>query len=359
MPILLLSFLPLAILGHKIASVAMLAVCALAFIFASLKNGLTAGAILAAATIIISLATYFTVIASGVTPPIAVVLLLFPLLIYAICPEIEMRPRELFILLMILILYFAYFFIFQRELSFGNRTIGGFSENSFIGRFALNYGVGSPARAAVILTGILLLIAKMDLTSKTRALLNLLFFVLLCTTLNRLSILFSLVFLFHYYTLNSSFGTPLKITFVASTVIVMLLLPDFFPLLERLERIGHVFTITPDYASFDYSRYVENSGSKALLHSSDLVLVPLGLNLGPLGALLFFASIGIMIAAAQKAPFGGWAILYFAVIGFKNWELNFDLSLLFLFTICKLRASTVASDRTPISDEKHHLAASA
>ena len=181
---------------------------------------------------------------------------------------------------------------------------------------------------------------------KKRVVLALLFFALLLT-LNRLSIIFALLYLTLPYVKQLR---PVALVFSLSCCTILIfwtliqvdfvfysnLFQSILPTTERFERVLGLFYIMPDARSFDYDHYIDNIATNGISRLADFHITLLKTNFGALGVVIYILMWGPIFIFSKIKSYDISIILYLFIICFKNWQFNIDLTLFFLFLVSKM-----------------------
>ena len=275
--------------------------------------------------------------------PISILCLLFVPLVYVLTPSLIISQKSFYLLLGVGAAYCSYFLIFQFENSFGFRTIGFFSENDLLGKFALNFGFASPARFAALATA-LLIFCYVNLTpGRKKQYVLALLLIMLILSLNRISLMFVLVLGAVLVIRRFAWFRPLasvaSIFVVGVSVLIMLALPTLFPILERLDRVLAIFLLTPTWDSIDYFKYVEQVVDPQILVSADFLWALLQLNFGTSGIILSAVVATALLIHVRSNGHNGIIVLYLLLVGWKNWQMNIDPVIFTAILLTKMRLS--------------------
>lgn len=348
----LLSLLPIVLLGHGIENLVAVAVVLLfsfmlGYRFPQKGSDTISAMILGAVLIFLGMLE-----TTGYRVPFLFIILLASSFYFLSAPRIEISQKILNVLNLSLLAYMLYFCLVNTELAFGARTIGGFADNSLLGRFAFNFGFGSPARAAVILFALFVLNLKQSQT-RFKIFFLIVFFALILLTLNRLTILFTIIILIVRYT-PIKLTTPLYFYVSLFLVCISIALPDYFPLVERLERMIAVINFHQNNASFQYILFVDSGQAPfSVQRSADLILTIAAVNLGILGIILYLVYL-IAVLLWTKNNADALLMVYFILISFKNFSFTYDVVSITLFLIAKLRVASSRQNLNSIYTQQNH-----
>jgi hypothetical protein len=188
---------------------------------------------------------------SVITLPYSLLLILFPILIMTTINAESLSPKKLLFLNLIVLFYIIFYISTNYESSFHARSVGILNELQL--NFAQNFGFGSPARAALVLTCFFYI--NFIFRKYISLLWALIFLFLLIFTLNRYSILICIIFLLYHYKLL----IPVMFIGILFSPFFIIQLDLLLPFSDRIFRIFDILNFSMTLESFDYKNFIETT----------------------------------------------------------------------------------------------------